>query len=206
VKLNVKIKRACTNEGISGVQVFGGNISMKTRKCRVCGCTDNDCSQCIKKTGFPCYWIEDDLCSACGKTIKAISCKQPWVNMIRHGLKPIETRKWKTEYRGDLLIVSSLKPDMNMVNNILNDLDGYPSIMEFYNEKILKGPYGMAICVAELYDIKPMTKKDEVAACCFKYDGAYSWFLENIRPVVPFQIKGQLRLFDVPERLIEFKD
>jgi hypothetical protein len=35
------------------------------RKCRVCGCTDNDCSQCIEKTGQPCHWVEEDLCSAC---------------------------------------------------------------------------------------------------------------------------------------------
>jgi len=38
---------------------------MKTRTCRVCGCTDLDCSQCIEKTGFPCHWVEADLCSAC---------------------------------------------------------------------------------------------------------------------------------------------
>ncbi len=36
-----------------------------SRTCRVCGCTDSDCRQCIKKTGHPCYWIEPDLCSAC---------------------------------------------------------------------------------------------------------------------------------------------
>jgi ParB/RepB/Spo0J family partition protein len=35
------------------------------RRCRVCGCTDDDCSQCIEKTGEPCHWVEDDLCSAC---------------------------------------------------------------------------------------------------------------------------------------------
>ena len=35
------------------------------RRCRVCGCTDDDCSQCIEKTGEPCSWVEDDLCSAC---------------------------------------------------------------------------------------------------------------------------------------------
>jgi len=37
----------------------------KIRRCRVCGCTDDDCRQCIAKTGSPCYWIEPDLCSAC---------------------------------------------------------------------------------------------------------------------------------------------
>ena len=33
--------------------------------CRVCGCTDDDCRQCIEKTGVPCHWVEPDLCSAC---------------------------------------------------------------------------------------------------------------------------------------------
>lgn len=37
----------------------------KERTCRVCGCKDNDCRQCIKKTGQPCTWVENDLCSAC---------------------------------------------------------------------------------------------------------------------------------------------
>jgi|GEM_PF-1360121 len=33
--------------------------------CRVCGCTDLDCSGCIARTGVRCYWIEPHLCSAC---------------------------------------------------------------------------------------------------------------------------------------------
>jgi hypothetical protein len=33
--------------------------------CRVCGCTDDDCSECIERTGEPCSWVEPDLCSAC---------------------------------------------------------------------------------------------------------------------------------------------
>ena len=41
---------------------------MGRRKCRVCGCTDD--AACWTADG-PCYWAEDDLCSACvgiGKT------------------------------------------------------------------------------------------------------------------------------------------
>lgn len=38
---------------------------MKGQVCKVCGCTDDDCRQCIEKTGSPCYWVKDDLCSAC---------------------------------------------------------------------------------------------------------------------------------------------
>lgn len=35
------------------------------RACRKCGCTEQDCSGCIGRTGRPCYWVEKDLCSAC---------------------------------------------------------------------------------------------------------------------------------------------
>ena len=34
-------------------------------RCRACGCHDMDCWQCIEKTGAPCHWEEEDLCSAC---------------------------------------------------------------------------------------------------------------------------------------------
>ena len=33
--------------------------------CRVCGCTDDDCYDCYERSGVPCYWVEDDLCSSC---------------------------------------------------------------------------------------------------------------------------------------------
>lgn len=39
--------------------------AVKIRTCRICGCTEDNCLQCIEKTGSPCYWIEEDLCSAC---------------------------------------------------------------------------------------------------------------------------------------------
>jgi hypothetical protein len=40
-------------------------MSAEIRRCRMCGCTDDDCHQCIEKTGHPCHWVEEDLCSAC---------------------------------------------------------------------------------------------------------------------------------------------
>lgn len=33
--------------------------------CKQCGCTDDDCSQCIAASGEPCYWVEPELCSRC---------------------------------------------------------------------------------------------------------------------------------------------
>jgi len=38
---------------------------MKKKKCIICGCTDENCEQCIAAQGFPCHWVVDDLCSRC---------------------------------------------------------------------------------------------------------------------------------------------
>jgi hypothetical protein len=37
----------------------------KVRACRICGCTDRDCRECIERTGTACHWVAPDLCSAC---------------------------------------------------------------------------------------------------------------------------------------------
>lgn len=109
--------------------------------------------------------------------MKAISLKQPFASLVASGQKTIETRKWKTNYRGDLLICSSQNPKI--------------------------APAGYALCVVELYDVKPMAKEHEDQACCKLYPKANAWFLRNLRvldPIVP--IKGQLSLFELPK---EFK-
>lgn len=49
------------------------------RKCKVCGCTEDDCRQCIEKTGSPCVWVEADLCSACSAYIS----KNPSAKILR---------------------------------------------------------------------------------------------------------------------------
>lgn len=47
------------------------------QRCRECGCTNHDCRQCIQRTGVPCHWVEDDLCSACKPEIKIILNTNP---------------------------------------------------------------------------------------------------------------------------------
>jgi hypothetical protein len=106
------------------------------------------------------------------KTWKAISLKQPWANLVASGKKTIETRKWATKYRGDLVICSSRNPKIE--------------------------PYGKAICIVELYDIKPMRKEHEEKACIKVYPKAQAWFFRNIRPInPPIPVKGQLNIFDL---------
>lgn len=43
---------------------------MTMQKCRVCGCEDlNACWD--ERSGTPCFWVEEDLCSACATTVSA---------------------------------------------------------------------------------------------------------------------------------------
>ncbi len=36
-------------------------------QCKYCGCTDDNCSGCIERTGEPCYWVAPNVCSACAE-------------------------------------------------------------------------------------------------------------------------------------------
>jgi len=110
------------------------------------------------------------MATAKKKAWKAISLMQPWANLVASGKKTIETRKWKTDYRGKIVICSSKKPTI--------------------------APAGYALCTAELYHIEPMKKEHEKKACIKVYPKAYSWFLKNIKPFrKPIPVKGKLGLF-----------
>jgi len=151
--------------------------------------------------------------------MKAISVKQPWAALIGAGVKTIETRVWKTYYRGDLLICASAKPIISIpppfpyqeiITKYVNEnYKKHKSMAEFSSqmESDLQKFYAMMkpgrqICIVELYDIQPMTPEHEKAALCDVYPGAYSWFIRNVRPVPILPVKGCLKLFDVPDELI----
>jgi hypothetical protein len=125
---------------------------------------------------------------------KAISIKQPWANYIAQGIKLIEIRSWTTKYRGDIIICASKLP-----------VDGY-KIIGYDNEKSIITNYkdyeesvhlGKAICIAELYDITKMKRKDAKRALVKYNSDMYSWHLRNIRDIDPFDVKGKLGLFNL---------
>ena len=107
--------------------------------------------------------------------MKALSVHQPFASLIAAGEKTIETRRWPTSYRGDLLIVSTLRP-----------YRPNPGL-----------PLGQALCVVMLYDCVPSTFDHASAACCSIYEGAWSWLLEDVRPIEPFPVRGYQRIYEV---------
>lgn len=42
-------------------------IEPELERCSVCDCTEQDCSQCVERTGEPCHWTGPGLCSACAE-------------------------------------------------------------------------------------------------------------------------------------------
>ncbi len=103
--------------------------------------------------------------------MKALSLKEPWASLVLNGKKTIETRVWRTNYRGRLLLCASKNPKSDIS--------------------------GKAFATANLVEIRPMQKKDEKKACCRLYDGAYAWIISEVTPIKQFEIKGQLGLFEV---------
>jgi len=83
--------------------------------------------------------------------IRALSLQQPYANLVAQGQKTLETRKWSTNYRGDILICASTTG--------------------------VGEPTGVALCLVELVDIRPMTAADESAACVKLYPRAKAWEL-----------------------------
>jgi hypothetical protein len=114
--------------------------------------------------------------------MKALSVKQPWASLIAAGVKTIETRTWRTDYRGPLLICSSKIPAPTAGSD--------------------PGPCGVALCIADVIDCRPMTEADVAAACVSLYAGAWAWILTNVRLVEPIPVRGQVKFFDVADGLI----
>lgn len=56
---------------VSALHDMHRRVKADKRKCRACGCTEEDCSQCIEATGLACSWVEADLCSRCQGEIDA---------------------------------------------------------------------------------------------------------------------------------------
>lgn len=103
--------------------------------------------------------------------MKSIMIREPWASKIANGEKTIETRTWKTNHRGKILLCASRNPSG-----------------EFS---------GKCFATADLVDVRPMEKNDEVFAGCKKYPRAYSWILDNVQRINPKEVKGQLGLFNV---------
>ena len=85
--------------------------------CRKCGCTDEDCSGCIARTGHACSWVEGDLCSACAdvepEPLKEADAVLVWAKVANGGIQDSEDmfRVWINPDGARFALVVQVEPD-----------------------------------------------------------------------------------------------
>lgn len=118
--------------------------------------------------------------------MKALSIREPYASLIKEGIKKIETRSFRTKYRGELLIHAS-KGKSEANDEVLSLLEGEMNP-------------GCILCKCKLVDCVYMDeeyieniKKNHNEYICGRYEvGRYGWVLEDIEVIEPIPAKGQL--------------
>lgn len=123
--------------------------------------------------------------------MKAITLWQPWASAIDLGMKRVETRGWKTSYRGELVICAATRP-LDPVGKEVAKRFAIPAMS-----------LGCALCVVELYECI-----DATIAHAFINDmerllgnyavGRWAWRTRDLRKLrVPVPVVGHQRLFEL---------
>lgn len=129
--------------------------------------------------------------------MKVLSLTEPCATLICEKKKRIETRSWKTDYRGELYIHAS-------ATKIPKAWKENQKFMSLVDNKSLN--FGYIICKCNLVDCIYMTnsyvqnikkKKPQEYLCGDFKEGRYAWILDNIEPLeIPIYAKGQLNIWN----------
>lgn len=145
--------------------------------------------------------------------MKAITIKQPWAYLIAIGVKDIENRTWKTNFRGRVLIHAAAKND-NSEPPLLTEeqyqlaggVSGY-SRAALGERSAIIGSVDIIDCVenhSSAWGQKSVLRIDRSGNIC-KEVKIYNWVLANPilfeKPIL--NVKGQLSLWNCSLKLIE---
>ena len=128
--------------------------------------------------------------------MKVLTIKEPFATLIKNKIKYIETRSWKTNYRGELYIQAG-------VAKLSKEVKERKELSYLYNEDDLN--YGYIICKCKLIDCIEMTEKfiekekqkNPNNFIAGRYEvGRYAWVLDEIEPIKPIRVKGQLGIWN----------
>ena len=126
--------------------------------------------------------------------MKVISIKEPFATLIMNGSKLIETRSWKTNYRGELYIHASGK---SLAKEYLN-----PYVLELVKDMDMN--YGNIICKGNLVDCIYMDEEflKKIQSNNKEYNlglyelGRYAWVFEDVVPIKLIKAKGKLNIWE----------
>ncbi len=131
--------------------------------------------------------------------MKVLSLMEPWGSLIKEKIKYIETRSWKTNYRGELYIHTSLKKIPKKDERIQN-------LVNLLQDNDIK--YGYIIAKCNLVDciymdetfVNKIKNEKPIEYMCGEYAvGRYAWILEDIEMIKPMEAKGHLGLWEYPK-------
>ena len=133
--------------------------------------------------------------------MKALTIWQPYASLIAKGMKGYETRGFKTNYRGPLMIHSGQRP-MSWILKHSAETALDVAIEFFGMNDLMTLPVGCAICVVDLVDCIEMTPEfikqqspTELAVGDWQ-PGRYAWKLENPREIDPVELIGKQGLWN----------
>lgn len=139
--------------------------------------------------------------------MKGLTVLQPWASLIAVGAKRVETRGWRTPYRGPVLITAS-----KAFPRTLRDLaagEPFDAILRRHGLDPARLPTGVALAVATLArtipTAGPRTPGIDPAEIPLGYfdPGRSAWCLEHVRPLRhPVKVRGALGLWAVPPEVI----
>ena len=129
--------------------------------------------------------------------MKVLSLIEPWATLIKDKKKFIETRSFKTSYRGELYIHAS-------ATRINKDVLKRKELMDIVEDSTFL--FGYIICKCKLVDCIYMTEEyieniknnNYQEYVCGEYKvGRYAWILEDITPLEhPIRARGQLNIWN----------
>lgn len=126
--------------------------------------------------------------------MKTLSITEPYATLIRDLDKHIETRSWKTNYRGELLIHASS-------TKIPKEYKADASLMSIVGNRPLH--FGQIVAKCKLVDCVKMDREfvrsvaDKERAVGFYSPGRYAWILDDIVVINdPAIVKGKLGLWE----------
>lgn len=129
--------------------------------------------------------------------MKVLTIKEPFATLIKNEVKKIETRSWKTKYRGELYIQASIaKIDKKVYER--------KELVKLFEN--LEMGNGYILCKCNLVDciemteefIKNMKDNNYQEYICGRYEvGRYAWVLDDIQVLdKPIKVKGQLGIWN----------
>lgn len=132
--------------------------------------------------------------------VRVLSILEPWASLIEEKVKYIETRSFKTNYRGELYIHAS-KKKVSMKNELSLELVSLLKKKEFqYGTIIAKCKLVDCIYMDETF-LKEIEKKPIEKLCGEYRVGRYAWVLSNIEPLDEYiEAKGSLGIWYYNEK------